>query len=687
MLKLFDAIEENEPKKRIDKLRKEIERYNYYYYTKNESIVSDFEFDNLLKELEKLEREYPELKVEISPTKHVGAIDLKESKFKKVIHKKPMLSLNNSYNIEDVIAFTERIEKNLEYKHEKLEYVLELKLDGASISVTYEKGELVRAVTRGDGIEGEDVTENILAIDTIPNYLKENVDLEVRGEIVLPLSQFKKLNEERLANEEDIFANPRNAASGTLRQLDSEIVRERGLDAYFYYLVEPLKYGFKTHKESLDYLERVGIKTTKVAEVIDDLTIMEKRIAYWEEEREKLDFETDGLVIKLNNIALWDDVGYTTKSPRWAIAYKFPAKQVTTKLLNITWQVGRTGKVTPVAELEEVELSGSRVKRASLHNIDEILRKDIRIGDRVFIEKAAEIIPQVISSVKEVRTGEEKEVTPPTTCPECGSILEKEDGLVDLKCVNSECPAIIQGSIEYFVSRDGMNIGGFGSKIVARMLELNYIKDITDIYSLAKYKEELMELDKMGEKSVEKLLASIEKSKERPYSKTLYALGIPFVGKFLGNVLAKKSKNIDRLSQMTKEELLEIDGIGDKVAESVYKFFRDEKSMEIIRKLKKYGVNFGKKDEEIDKKTVENGKLSGKTFLFTGKLQKFKRGEIKDLIESLGGINLSSVSKKLDYLIVGEDAGSKLTKAKEIGTINILTEDEFINNFSLVVNQ
>lgn len=687
MLKLFDAIEENEPKKRIDKLRKEIERYNYYYYTKNESIVSDFEFDNLLKELEKLEREYPELKVEISPTKHVGAIDLKESKFKKVIHKKPMLSLNNSYNIEDVIAFTERIEKNLEYKHEKLEYVLELKLDGASISVTYEKGELVRAVTRGDGIEGEDVTENILAIDTIPNYLKENVDLEVRGEIVLPLSQFKKLNEERLANEEDIFANPRNAASGTLRQLDSEIVRERGLDAYFYYLVEPLKYGFKTHKESLDYLGRVGIKTTKVAEVIDDLTIMEKRIAYWEEEREKLDFETDGLVIKLNNIALWDDVGYTTKSPRWAIAYKFPAKQVTTKLLNITWQVGRTGKVTPVAELEEVELSGSRVKRASLHNIDEILRKDIRIGDRVFIEKAAEIIPQVISSVKEVRTGEEKEVTPPTTCPECGSILEKEDGLVDLKCVNSECPAIIQGSIEYFVSRDGMNIGGFGSKIVARMLELNYIKDITDIYSLAKYKEELMELDKMGEKSVEKLLASIEKSKERPYSKTLYALGIPFVGKFLGNVLAKKSKNIDRLSQMTKEELLEIDGIGDKVAESVYKFFRDEKSMEIIRKLKKYGVNFGKKDEEIDKKTVENGKLSGKTFLFTGKLQKFKRGEIKDLIESLGGINLSSVSKKLDYLIVGEDAGSKLTKAKEIGTINILTEDEFINNFSLVVNQ
>lgn len=678
MLKLFDLVEKSEPKKRIDELRKEIERYNYYYYTKNESIISDFEFDKLLKELEKLEGEYPEFKEEISPTKYVGAIDLKESKFKKIIHKKPMLSLNNSYNIEDIIAFTERIEKNLEYKHERLEYVLELKLDGASISITYEKGQLVRAVTRGDGIEGEDVTENILAIDTIPNYLKEDIDLEVRGEIVFPLSRFEKLNEERLANEEEIFANPRNAASGTLRQLDSQIVKERGLDAYFYYIVDPLKYGFKTHKEGLDYLDKLGIKTTKVAEVIDNLGIMEERIAYWKIEREKLDFETDGLVIKLNNIDLWDEVGYTTKSPRWAIAYKFPAKQVTTKLLGITWQVGRTGKVTPVAELEEVELSGSRVKRASLHNMDEILRKDIRVGDRVFIEKAAEIIPQVVSSVKEVRTGEEKEVIPPTNCPVCGSILEREEGLVDLKCVNPNCPAIIQGSIEYFVSRDGMNISGFGSKIVERMLQLNYIEDITDIYNLGEHKEELMQLDKMGEKSVEKLLASIEKSKERPYSKTLYALGIPFVGKFLGDVLAKKSKNIDRLSQMSKEELLEIDGVGDKVAESVYKFFRDEKSMEIVKKLKKYGVNFGKKVEEIEEKKAENGKFTGKTFLFTGKLQRFKREEIKDLIESLGGTNLSAVGKKLDYLIVGEDAGSKLAKAKEIGTITILTEDEFI---------
>ena len=675
MLKLFDIDEKEKPEERIEKLKQEIERYNYYYYTKNESLISDVEFDVLLKELQELEHNYPEYRDLNSPTVNVGASNLKESKFTKVVHKKPMLSLNNSYNIGDVIAFAERVEKNLDGTHRDLEYVLELKLDGASISVQYEDGQLVKAVTRGDGIEGEDVTENILAIKSIPNYLKENISIEVRGEIVLPLSRFQEINQRRLEDGEEIFANPRNAASGTLRQLDAEVVKERELDAYFYYLVDPEDHGMKTHKESLEYLSKIGIKTTGIAEVISSMSIMEERIAYWEKAKEKLDYETDGLVLKLNNIGLWEEVGYTTKSPRWAIAYKFPAKQVTTKLNGITWQVGRTGKVTPVAELEEVELSGSRVKRASLHNMDEIVRKDIRIGDRVFIEKAAEIIPQVVSSVKEVRDGSEKIVVPPTHCPICKSLLEKEEGLVDLKCVNPTCPAIIQGSIEYFVSRDGMNISGFGSKIVERMLELGYIQDITDIYELSKYGEEMKKLDKMGEKSVEKLFASIEKSKERPYSKTLYALGIPFVGKFLGTVLSKKSGDIDKLSSMTKEELLEIEGVGEKVAESVYKFFRDEKSMEIVKKLKEYGINFS---QEKKKDTSGEGPFSGKTFLFTGKLEKFKREEIKELIESLGGTNMSSVSKKLDYLIVGADAGSKLKKAQELETVTILTEDEFI---------
>ena len=672
MLKLFET--DIDVEKKIENLRKEIERYSYYYYTKNQSLISDIEFDKMLKELEELEKRYPQFKKEISPTKKVGAIDLKESKFKKVVHKKPMLSLSNSYNIEDMKAFMERVDKSVD-NNEKLEYILELKLDGASISVQYENGKLVRAVTRGDGIEGEDVTENILAIESIPKYLKESVTLEVRGEIVLPISNFKKLNEEREKTGEEIFANPRNAASGTLRQLDSEIVRERGLDAYFYFLVEPEKYGMKTHKESLEYLEKLGIKTTGIADLIKSIDEMEKRIKFWEVEKEKLDYETDGLVIKLNDITLWEKVGYTTKSPRWAIAYKFPAKQVSTKLLDITWQVGRTGKVTPVAELEEVELSGSRVKRASLHNMDEIKRKDIKIGDRVFIEKAAEIIPQVVSSIKEVRTGKEKEVVAPISCPVCGTPLEKEEGLVDLKCPNKTCPAKIQGGMEYFVSRDGMNIQGLGSKIVEKMLELGFIKDVTDIYRLYERKDELVKLDKMGEKSVENLLDSIEKSKERPYSKTLYALGIPFVGKFMANVLAKKSKNIETLAKMSKEELIEIDGVGEKVAEAVYNYFMDEESLEIIEGLKKAGVNFKEEDEEIE---PVNSEFSGKTFLFTGKLEKFKRDEIKDIVEKLGGTNLSSVSKKLNYLIVGKDAGSKLIKAKELGTVTILTEDEFL---------
>lgn len=672
MLKLFET--DIDVEKKIENLRKEIERYSYYYYTKNQSLISDIEFDKMLKELEELEKRYPQFKKEISPTKKVGAIDLKESKFKKVVHKKPMLSLSNSYNIEDMKAFMERVDKSVD-NNEKLEYILELKLDGASISVQYENGKLVRAVTRGDGIEGEDVTENILAIESIPKYLKESVTLEVRGEIVLPISNFKKLNEEREKTGEEIFANPRNAASGTLRQLDSEIVRERGLDAYFYFLVEPEKYGMKTHKESLEYLEKLGIKTTGIADLIKSIDEMEKRIKFWEVEKEKLDYETDGLVIKLNDITLWEKVGYTTKSPRWAIAYKFPAKQVSTKLLDITWQVGRTGKVTPVAELEEVELSGSRVKRASLHNMDEIKRKDIKIGDRVFIEKAAEIIPQVVSSIKEIRTGKEKEVVAPISCPVCGTPLEKEEGLVDLKCPNRTCPAKIQGGMEYFVSRDGMNIQGLGSKIVEKMLELGFIKDVTDIYRLYERKDELVKLDKMGEKSVENLLDSIEKSKERPYSKTLYALGIPFVGKFMANVLAKKSKNIETLAKMSKEELIEIDGVGEKVAEAVYNYFMDEESLEIVKGLKKAGVNFKEEDEEIE---PVNSEFSGKTFLFTGKLEKFKRDEIKDIVEKLGGTNLSSVSKKLNYLIVGKDAGSKLIKAKELGTVTILTEDEFL---------
>lgn len=658
---------------RIKELRELIEKYSYYYYTLNKSLISDVEFDKLLKELEDLEKVNPQYSMFDSPTQQVGS-SLKNTKFSKVTHKEKMLSLSNSYNIGEIEDFIKRVDKLLENR-KKPSYVLEVKLDGLSISVTYKDGKLVQGVTRGDGVIGEDVTENILQIQSIPKFLKEKIDIEVRGEIVLPISKFQKINEKRLANGEEIFANPRNAASGTLRQLDPEIVKERGLDCYFYFVVGGEKYGIKTHREAFDFIEKIGLKTTGIDEVLTSVEEIDKRIEYWKDAREKLDYETDGMVLKVNEIEYWEVLGNTTKSPRWAIAYKFPAKQVSTKLLGITWQVGRTGKVTPVAELEEVEVSGSRVKRASLHNFDEIVRKDIKIGDKVFIEKAAEIIPQVVKSIKELRTGEEQEVLAPTTCPICGTPLEKEEGLVDLKCPNPSCPAKVQGRFEYFVSRDGMNIIGLGQKIVERFLELGYLNDVTDIYRLSEHREEMEGLEKMGKKSVENLLNSIEESKQREYSKVLYSLGIPEVGKFMANLLADESGSIDRLMEMTKDELLMINGVGEKVADSIINFFASEENLEIIEKLKGFGLNFsGEKQSKVEKNVFE-----GKTFLVTGKLTKFTREGIKEEIEKFGGKNLSAVSKNLDYLIVGEKAGSKLKKAQEIGTIKIITEDEFFN--------
>ena len=522
---------------------------------------------------------------------------------------------------------------------------------------------------------GEDVTENVLQIETIPQELSEKLDIEIRGEIVLPFTEFETLNQMRIAKGEEVFANPRNAASGTLRQLDPQIVKERHLAAYFYFIVNAEQYGIHSQKESISFLEKLSLPTTKICEVFQNIRELEARISHWSVERENLPYETDGLVLKINHIAFWEKLGSTGKSPRWAVAYKFPAKQVTTKLLDITWQVGRTGKITPVAELEEVELSGSRVKRASLHNYDEILRKDIRIGDTVFIEKAAEIIPQVIKAVKQDRTGEEKEIKAPEHCPICHSLLEKEEGLVDLKCGNKHCPGKIQGEMEYFVSRDGMNISGLGGKILEKFLELHYLEDVGDIYYLKEKKEELEQVEKMGKKSIENLLTSIEESKNASYEKVLYALGIPFVGKVAAKLLAKESKNINQLQSMTEEDLKEIEGIGDKMARSIVEFFQNERKKELIEKLRKVGLRF----EETDKDTTAAKFLQGKTFLVTGTLSHYTRAELQEEIEKLGGSNLSSVSKKLDYLIVGEKAGSKLEKAKALGTVTILKEEEFLS--------
>ena len=657
------------------KLREDIEKYNHFYYNEDNPLISDREYDNLIKKLENMEKEYPELEKRKSPTEKIGGTA--SEKFSKVIHNVPMLSLSNTYNISEIEDFNQRAKKIIGFD-KKLEYILELKLDGLSISLIYENGIFKQAVTRGDGQIGEDVTENVKEILSVPKKLKESINIEVRGEIILPISNFRKVNEIREEAGEDVFANPRNAAAGTIRQLDSSIVKDRGLDCYLYYLVNPENYGIKTHLESIEFIEKLGFKTTKIFEKYTDFGELEKSIEKWHIEREKLDYETDGLVIKVNDFSYYNELGYTTKSPRWAIAYKFPAIQVKTKLYDVTFQVGRTGVITPVAELEKVTLSGSVVKRASLHNFDEIERKDIRIGDNVIIEKAAEIIPQVVNVVFEDRTGEEKEIEKPENCPVCGSILIKEEGQVALKCLNSVCPEKVKREIEYFVSRDAMNITGLGEKIVEKFIELGKIKTVVDIYSLKNYREELENLEKMGKKSIDNLINSIEESKNREFNKVLYSLGIPFVGKFTANLLTKNFGNIENLKNLQIGEFLEIKGIGEKVATSVYNYLNNEDNWEKIKKLENVGLKFSMKNTE--EKEIEDNPIKGKNFLATGKLEKYTREEIKDIILSKGGNYLSGVSKNLDFLIAGEKVGSKLEKAEKLG-IKILNEEEFEKNF------
>ena len=676
----------SEIQEKYTKLRNEIEYHNNLYYNEDNPIISDMEYDFLIRELKELEQKYPELleynkNGENSPTEKIGGTA--SEKFSKVRHRVPMLSLSNTYNISEIEDFDKRVKKiilaeNIENNSKELEYILELKLDGLSISLIYENGMLVQAVTRGDGQVGEDVTENIREIPTIPKKLKENISLEVRGEIILPISSFNRINQEREDEGEDVFANPRNAASGTIRQLDKTIVAERGLDCYLYYLVNAENYGIKTHLESIEYIEKLGFKTTKIFEKYTDFKKLEEAIDKWHDERKKLDYETDGLVIKVNNFSLYEILGYTTKSPRWAIAYKFPAEQVKTKLMDVTFQVGRTGVITPVAELEAVNLSGSVVKRASLHNFDEIRRKDIKIGDNVIVEKAAEIIPQVVNVVFNDRTGEEIEIQEPANCPVCNSELAHEEGLVALKCHNPLCPEKVKRQIAYFVSRDAMNISGLGDKIVEKFIELGKIKTIVDIYSLKEYREELENLEKMGQKSVDNLINNIEASKNRDFSKVLYALGIPFVGKFNANLLTKNFKNIENLKNQSIENLLSVKGIGDKVAIAVNTFLNNENNWKIITNLQNVGLQFA--INESDLKEIADNPIKGKNFLATGKLQKYKRNDIKDIILSKGGNYLSAVSKNLNFLIAGEKAGSKLEKAEKLG-IRVLTEEEFEREF------
>lgn len=658
-----------EIREEYEKLKKEIEKHNYLYYEKNESIISDTEFDFLLKRLQEMENAYPYLKEINSPTEKVGGFI--NDKFTKVRHTTPMLSLANTYNIEDIKDFDNRIKKILK-SNENIEYVLELKLDGISIDLKYEKGILKEALTRGDGEFGEDVTENVYQIDNIPKKLEKEIDIHLRGEIVLPISEFNKINEIRMENGEDVFANPRNAASGTIRQIDKEIVKQRNLKCYLYFVINTNDFNLKTHMESINLIKELKLPTTNVFEIHTNFENLQQAINKWDVERKKLNFETDGLVLKVNDLSLYDTLGLTAKSPRWAIAYKFKPDVAMTKLKKISYQVGRTGVITPVANLEAVNLSGSIVKRASLHNFSEIKRKDIRENDYVLIQKAAEIIPQVIKPIVEKRTGIEKIIDIPEKCPFCESEVLTSDEIVAVKCSNRYCPEKLTREIEYFVSRDCMNIKGLGEKITRKLINLGFITNILDLYNLKNFKSELVTLDKMGEKNINNLIESIENSINNEYYRVIYSLGIPFVGKNASMLICDVFDDIEKLKNAKYEELLEIKGIGEKAAFSMIEYLKDENNIRIINSLKEIGFNLKAQKKEI------NDILNGQTFLATGSFVTLKREDIKDLVKQNGGVYLSAVSKNLNYLIVGEKAGSKLKKANDLN-IKTISENEFLD--------
>lgn len=652
------------------KLKSLIEKYTYYYYEKNESLISDFEFDNLLKELEKIEKEHPEyINKYISPTKTVGGFV--NTKFTKVKHTKPMLSLSNTYSIEDLKIFDDRVQKIL---NKPVEYILELKLDGISIHLTYEKGKLVKALTRGDGIYGEDVTDNVYQIKNVPKILKDDINIEVRGEIILPISEFNRINKERELNGEEVFSNPRNATSGTIRQLDSNIVASRNLECFLYYVVNVEDFNLKTHLESIELLKKLGFPTTNIFEKYNNFADLKNAINYWDKKRKSLNFETDGLVFKVNDLSLYSTLGYTSKSPRWAIAYKFKPEQMETKILSIDFQVGRTGVITPVANFKPINLSGSIVKRASLHNFDEIQKKDIKINDIVVVEKAAEIIPQVINVDFSKRDGTQINVNIPTNCPSCNELLYKFPDIVAIKCLNPYCKEKLMRNIEYFASRDCMNIIGLGEKLVKKLIEFGFITNILDLYNLKNFKNELITFDKMGEKNVDNLINNIEKSKNNNFSTVLYSLGIPYIGKTTSKLICNNISSIDKLINCNINTLLDIKGVGEKASKAIISFFSDENNLRIINGLKELGFILENKQNN----TIYNKYITGKNFLATGSLINYKREQIKNIILEHGGNYLSSVSKNLDYLIIGDKPGSKLEKAKKINA-TILTEDDFIN--------
>ncbi len=649
-------------------LRSEIERHNELYYQKAEPEISDFEFDRLLERLKELEAEHPELITPDSPTQRVGG---KADSIKPFTHTVPLMSLDNSYDLNELKAFTERCERLAEGR--KLEYVAELKIDGLSVALHYTDGILQMAATRGDGQTGDEVTQNAKTIRSVPLRLRKDkpANAEVRGEVFLSRSQFDRINAELEMQGEKTFANPRNFASGTLRMLDSAVVASRRLDMFPYDVLRGNQKMFATHWENFTWLEQNGFNVNPHRRLCGTFEEIAEFIAKMEPLRDTLDYDIDGVVVKVNSTALQEEFGATTKAPRWAIAYKYPARQATTKLLSISVQVGRTGALTPVANLEPVLLAGTTVARASLHNEDEIKRLGIRIGDTVMIEKSGEIIPQVLGVVESKRDGTETEFEFPTVCPVCDFPAIRPEGEAVRRCTNTDCPAKIKGRIGYYASRKAMDIEGLGEVLINTLVDNGTVRDVADLYELTV--EQIASLERMAEKSGTNLIEQIEASKTRGLQRLLYGIDIRHVGERYAKILARHFRSIDRLAEATVEELVAIHEIGGAVAESVHEWMRNEKNIELVNRLKASGVV-----TEIDESATAalDERFVGKTFVLTGKLEQFTRDEAAKLIEDRGGRVSSSVSKKTDYVIAGTDAGSKLTKAESLG-ITILSEDEF----------
>ena len=650
--------------KRYEELIQIINEADYNYHTLDNPTITDQEYDKYLRELFDLEMAHPEIARSDSPTQRAGGKILDE--FQKVTHKIPMLSLSNVFNESEIINFDSRIKKEgIDPK-----YVAELKIDGLSVSLQYEKGKLVKAATRGDGVIGEDITNNVKTIKTVPLTLKQEIDIEVRGEIYMSKAVFNELNEKRIKEGLEPFQNPRNAAAGSIRQLDSKVAASRKLECWIYHLPNPEDYGITTHMDALKFMGDLGLRINPNNRFINNISELIEFIEFQTENRDNLPYEIDG--IKLNSLPDQKKMGYTAKYPRWATAYKFPAKQVLTKLVDIIFTVGRTGQITPNAVLEPVIVQGSTIRRATLHNEDYVVKKDLRIGDIVSIRKAADVIPEVVESIKERRTGDEKKFEMIKFCPICHSPLMKKDGQVDYYCFNQNCDRKHIEGLIHFASRKAMNIDGMGDRIVEDFYNMNFLHRFVDFYKLSNYKKELVELEGFGDKSIDNLIEAIENSKHQSLEKLIFALGIPNVGEKTAKVLAMKYETLDNLINADFEELINIPDIGETIAKSIKDYFSLSFNMEQVNGLKELGINMTYTGEKVE----ENENFYNKTFVITGTLEKYTRDEIEEKIELLGGRASSSVSKKTSAVIVGANPGSKYDKAKDLG-IPIWSEDDF----------